>query len=37
MGMIKNSYVVLSYEDGWYHFYMHGDNNLLVKECLFGC
>ena len=34
MGMIKNSYVVLSDEDGWYHFYIHGDSKPNTDECI---
>lgn len=34
MQMVKDSYVVLSYEDGWYHFYIHGDNKLNTDECI---
>lgn len=34
MKIIKNSYVVLSYEDGWYHFYIYGDNKPNTDECI---
>lgn len=34
MKILKNSYVVLSYEDGWYHFYIHGDNKPNTDECI---
>ena len=34
MEIVKNSYVVLSYEDGWYHFYIYGDNKPNIDECI---
>lgn len=34
MQIVKDSYVVLSYEDGWYHFYIHGDNKPNTDECI---
>lgn len=34
MEIVKNSYVVLSYEDGWYHFYIYGDNKPNTDECI---
>lgn len=34
MEILKNLYVVLSYEDGWYHFYIYGDNKPNTDECI---
>lgn len=34
MQIVKDSYVVLSYEDGWYHFYIHRDNKPNTDECI---
>lgn len=34
MEIVRNSYVVLSYEDGWYHFYIHGYNEPNTDECI---
>ena len=34
MEIFKNSYVVLSYEDGWYHFYIYEDNKPNTDECI---
>ena len=34
MEILKNLYVVLSYEDGWYHFYIYGDNKPNIDECI---
>ena len=34
MEILKNSYIVLSYEDGWYYFYIYGDNKPNTDECI---
>ena len=34
MQIVKDSYVVLSYEDGWYHFYIHENNKPNTDECI---
>lgn len=32
--IINDSYIVLTYENGWYHFYIHGNNKPNTDECI---